>query len=598
MAKEKEVIYRSMLKIPYRRTTGNIKLPCPLCSSTRGHPNDRSLSLNLDTGMYKCHHCEASGILADYSKPKYIPRKQYRKPTPKPISPLSYKLIKYFNSRHISKRVLDEYKIGEGVIFMPQDNKEMNTIQFNYYLDGELINVKYRTGNKHFILEKDCELIPYNIDSISGKDTCIITEGEIDAMSFSECGFDSVISVPNGANSNLSYLDDFIDGWLDDKQTIYIASDTDTKGIELRQELIRRLGAERCKIVTYGAGCKDANEHLIKYGNASLADRIKLASDVKIEGVFELSDYENELDELFNNGLKKGMTIGFPIFDEFASFALGNFVVITGIPGSGKSTFLDFLSVRLCIRYGLKVGMFSPEDYPINIHASKLISNICGDRFSKESMSSIAYRNGKEFVNDNFFLLYPENPTLDCVLDRAKYLVKRKGIKCFILDPFNRLNEDLSDTNVISHMIDKMIQFAHINNVLFILMAHPRKMPTDGGVIKPPTAYDISGSQHFFNKADVIIVVHRYKEPDRTMVRIDKMRQSHMGKTGECYFVYNTINKRFIEVKDGEFTNYSLDNNSYLSMQNVEQLKPQSLFEYSPIDFDKLFIPGENNIPF
>ena len=244
--------------------------------------------------MYKCHHCEASGVLKGYLKPQYKPIKVYRRPTPKPMLKVSEKALKYFESRKISRRTIEKLGITEGKVFMPQDGKDMNTIQFNYFLEGELINVKYRTGNKHFMLEKDCELIPYNIDSICGKDECIITEGEMDALSFIECGFDSVVSVPNGASSNLSYLDDFIDGWFDDKQTIYIASDTDTKGLELRQELIRRFGAERCRIVTYGEGCKDANEHLIKYGNSSLCDRIKQAKDIKIEGVFELEDYDGQ----------------------------------------------------------------------------------------------------------------------------------------------------------------------------------------------------------------------------------------------------------------------------------------------------------------
>lgn len=589
-----------MIKLPYRRTHGNIKTVCPVCSPTRGHPNDKSLSVNLDTGMYKCHHCETSGVIKGYLKPQYKPQKVYRRPTPKPMLKVSEKALKYFESRKISRRTIDKLGITEGKVFMPQDGKEMNTIQFNYFLDGELINVKYRTGNKHFMLEKDCELIPYNIDSICGKDDCIITEGEMDALSFIECGFDSVISVPNGASSNLSYLDDFIDGWFDDKQTIYIASDTDNKGLELRQELIRRFGAERCRIVTYGEGCKDANEHLIKYGNNSLCERIKQARDIKVEGVFELEDYEGELDEIYKVGLKKGMTIDMPIFDDHVSFALGNFVVLTGIPGSGKSTFLDFLSVKLNIKYGCKVGMFSPEGYPLALHTSKLISNIIGSKFDSRYMNVKEYNKGKEYVRENFFQVMPEHPTLDCVLEKAKYLVKRKGIKVFIIDPFNRLEGDLGDTNVISQMIDKMIHFCQTNNVLFFLMAHPRKMPTDNGIIKPPTPYDISGSQHFYNKADIILCVHRYKDPERTMVRVEKMRNDHMGKTGETYFVYNTINKRYIEVAEGFFTEYSLDNRNYLA--RAEELKeegeiPFSGFTYAEVTNDN-FLTQSDYVPF
>lgn len=55
------------------------------------------------------------------------------------------------------------------------------------------------------------ELLPYNIDAIKGQKECIITEGEMDALSFIECGRTDVVSVPNGANANLSYLDDYIE---------------------------------------------------------------------------------------------------------------------------------------------------------------------------------------------------------------------------------------------------------------------------------------------------------------------------------------------------------------------------------------------------
>ena len=134
-------------------------------------------------------------------------------------------------------------------------------------------------------MESGAELIPYNIDAIADTPECIITEGEMDCLSFIEAGRKDCISVPNGANANLSYLDDFMEGWFDTKETIYIASDSDTKGLVLRDELIRRFGAERCKIVTYGDGCKDANEHLIKYGKESLIRCVTYAKDVDIPGI-------------------------------------------------------------------------------------------------------------------------------------------------------------------------------------------------------------------------------------------------------------------------------------------------------------------------
>ena len=132
---------------------------------------------------------------------------------------------------------------------------------------------------------------------------------------------------------------------------IYVAADTDTKGLKLRDELVRRLGAERCRIVTYGEGCKDANEHLVKFGRESLLETLQNACEIKVEGVFQVSDFEEDLDTLYENELGKGVTLGFPNLDEILSFETGRLCVITGIPQHGKSVewhTVSGLTGRIC----------------------------------------------------------------------------------------------------------------------------------------------------------------------------------------------------------------------------------------------------------
>lgn len=124
---------------------------------------------------------------------------------------MSSKAIAWFAGRGISKKTLEQMRVTEGMEWMPQKNGQANTIQFNYYRRGELVNTKFRTGDKCFKMVSGAELLPYNIDAIKGQKECIITEGEMDALSFIECGRTDVVSVPNGANANLSYLDDYIE---------------------------------------------------------------------------------------------------------------------------------------------------------------------------------------------------------------------------------------------------------------------------------------------------------------------------------------------------------------------------------------------------
>lgn len=563
------------IEIPYRRIHGQVKCKCPQCKDKRTNKHDRSLSVNLDKGIWHCHYCNWSGSLETFKRVEYEPRKQYAKPNDTGQANYSPKMLSYLISRGISEAAAKRCKVGEGVELMPRGGewKQCNTIQFKYYLEDELLNIKYRTADKVFKLCTGAELLPYNLDSIKDKDECIITEGEFDCLSFVEAGFSSCVSVPNGANSNLSYLDDFIEGWFEDKKVIYIASDTDAKGLELRDELIHRFGAERCKIVTYG-DCKDANEHLVKYGKQSLRDCISRATDVPIEGVFTLTDYENDLDNLYLNGLKPGKTIGHELFDKAVSFETKRLCVVTGVPSSGKSEFLDEICVRLSLLYGWRTAFFSPENMPLTYHASKLVQKLTGKRFDHTHLSREELDEAKDYLNDNFCHIMPEDGfTLDSILEKAKIQVRRKGIKILVIDPYNRLEShqgSKSETQYISEVLDKLTNFAQQQDVLVFLMAHPRKVQDEQGKPRVPSLYDINGSANFYNKADYGIVVHRYKGEELnqqyTLVSVDKVKFRHLGDGGKVYFKYNVQNGRYVQYdKDNnQENNFAWDDRNYL----------------------------------
>ena len=216
---------------------------------------------------------------------------------------------------------------------MPQTGKTENTIQFNYMVGDQLINVKYRDGRKNFKLYKGAEKVFYNINSIVGYDHCVITEGEMDVLALHEAGIKNALSVPNGATlntNNLDYLDNCID-YFDDKEKVILAVDSDDAGQALQQELVRRLGAEVCFLVDF-EDCKDANEYLIKYGKEKLAERITRARPVPLENVTTFRDIENEVTDFVTNGFKPGYQIGLPNFDDIFSTYTGQFITVTGIP--------------------------------------------------------------------------------------------------------------------------------------------------------------------------------------------------------------------------------------------------------------------------
>lgn len=589
------------IQIPFGRTHGKVKTFCPTCRDRRTDKRDKSLSVDLDKMVWNCHYCGWSGHLEHTEEEKQRWKEQqswydparvrrekpvYKKPKPRQEHPMSVKAIAWFAGRGISEATVRALKITEGMEFMPQNNAESNTIQFNYFKEGELVNTKFRTGDKKFKMVSGAELLPYNIDNIKGTKECIITEGEMDALSFWECGRHDVVSVPNGANANLTYLDDYIEDYFDDKETIYIASDTDTKGVLLRDELLRRFGAERCRVLEYGEGCKDANEHLMKYGRESLLQCIANAPEIKLEGVFTITDFEPSLDAIFEYGLQKGVTVGHDNLDKLISFETKRLCIVTGIPGSGKSEFIDEIAERLNMRYGWRWAYFSPENAPLAYHASKLIEKFTGKHFDKKYLPLVEYRQVKMHLERDFFFISPAGDyKVDSILDRAKFLVRRKGIKGLVIDPYNRLENEAggrSETQYISQLLDKLTNFAQINDVLVVLMAHPTKMcKTKDGQIEVPTLYDISGSANFYNKADFGLVIHRDRLNSIVEVRVQKVKFRHLGGVGTAFFKYNLNNGRYTPYYEGsepqwDNTNHLVDNVTRKQEESLES----SLWEY------------------
>ena len=590
------------IDIPYGRRSGKIKTICPQCHDQRSNKRDKSLSVDLDNGVWHCHYCNWSGtnevrVKDDWQQRSTIrkQKKVYKLPTAQATEEQRHqvgaKALAWFASRGISEQTLRALNVTEGLEWMPQTGKAENTVQFNYYRGEELVNVKYRTGRKEFKLVSGAELLPYNINAIGGTPECVITEGEMDALSFVECGRTDVVSVPNGANANLDYLDDYLEQYFDDKEVIYIAVDTDTKGVVLRDELMRRFGVERCRVVEYGEGCKDANEHLIKYGKASLLQCLADAPETAIDGVFTISDFEGSLDAVFETGWKQGATIGHPNFDALCSFETKRLCVVSGIPGSGKSEFIDEIAERLNVRYGWKFAMFSPENAPLAYHAAKLVEKFTGKRFGKKTLDADMYKKVKEHLEENFFFIVPkDNFKLDNILDKAKSLVRRKGIKALVIDPFNRLENEIpsgmTETNYISKALDKLTEFAQKHDVMVVLMAHPNKQMKDkDGIIPAPTMYDINASANFFNKADYGIVVHRNRLVGNVEVHVQKVKFRHLGTCGTAYFHYNLNNGRYVPYKQDVPPDW--DNDSHLDIidkRNADEAKASTAIPFDPSD--------------
>ena len=529
---------------------------CPLCSHTR-KPKNRKLkcaSYDWERGLGTCHNCNSTFQLHTYQR-KGASEREYVRPvfSTKTHQAPSSKVVEWFKSRGITQDTLEALNVSEGLEFMPQTGKNENTIKFNYFMGNQLINIKYRDARKNFKLYKGAEKVFYNINSIVGHESCIIVEGEIDALSLHEAGVPNVISVPNGAtlnHNNLDYLDNCID-YFEDKTKIILAVDADEPGTMLKQEFVRRLGAENCYIVDF-ADCKDANEYLIKYGKDELKNAIHNAQQVPLENVSTLKTVENDLKDFVKHGFKPGFQVGLQNFDKIFSTYTGQFITVTGIPSSGKSDFVDQMVVGYNNNYGWKTAFASPENQPIYLHAHKLMRKHWGDMPSRSDIGSDKWKQVANHVNDNYYFIDMDKYSLESVLRKGAELVKRKGIKCLVIDPYNKVR----DTNAVSDDVNrytmdylsKIESFCKKYDVLTFIVAHPTKMKRDqNGKIQEPTMYNIKGGGEWYDASYHGLLVHRDYEAKNTKVKVLKVKFQNLGENGgESYFTWEPRSGSFV----------------------------------------------------
>lgn len=546
---------------------GNVKVPCPRCSHTRKQKNDPCLSVLIEEGVYNCHHCSWSGTVKLLK-----PKKEYTKPAPE-LKNLSQPVIDWFTGRGISNQTLIRYKVSEGIDYMPQVNSEVRTIHFNYTYNGEVFNIKHRDSSKNFKLVSGAMLGPYGLDiALDNSDTeLVITEGEIDAMSFYEVGIKSAISVPNGASKGsqkLEWLDEFIH--LFDGKRIYIATDMDDAGISLRNELARRLGKDNCYIIEFPR--KDANETLVLDGPDKLVECYKSAKPFPVDGIDDASAVKDEIYRLFEEGTPEGFTTGYDMDDDFI-FHPGQVTLITGIPGHGKSTFLKNIIYRLAAMHGLKSFIYSAEEANTAFALSDMFQIATGKSFFVSEFSQRITKQEIDdympFMNDHFkyLRLHDNDLSMEGILEKAKHMVKCFGINIMVIDNMSTVEKSMSsqmDTrhHQIKNMMNDISRFARNYSVHVFLVAHPKKMTElKNGIYKVPNGYDVGDSSHWFNLPDNGMTVYRNMETKQTELHRWKVRFKYTGQLGTSYFRFILNNSRY---ESAERLNNGSDQNKFI----------------------------------
>ena len=543
------------LGIDTKGETGNFKRPCPKCGGKY------DLSVNTEKKAYQCHKatCDFKGYLKDDPRPIQWQKKEYFKPEFENKG-LNEKAEEFFKQRRINLEVVAKNQISV----------ERGALAFPYIYGGEVVMVKYRGPNKKIWTTKSPMKVFYNAHKINkNTKTITICEGEPDVLAL-ECVGVASVSVPFGAPAvNATSFHDLDESFRNSGEAfngitkIILATDNDAPGRKLEEELARRFGKERCWRVVWPEDCKDANDVLIKHGEDMLIECIDHAQPYPVDGIFRVMGFRDKLMNLYEHGLPKSYSTGSFGLDQYYTVMPGELTVVTGIPGHGKSSFVEWLMINLIKDSNFRFGLFTPEHEP-ETHITRLAELIDGRPFSKDvpshkRMSWASMDQAINLLDEHCHYLIPDalNRTVDDILDLAKVLVAREGIKGLIVDPWNEISMDDmgdSETHFIRKALGKFRRFARSHQVATWIVSHPAKQYKDKltGAYKAPSLYDISGSSRWRDMCDNGLSIFRKAEnegDDRNSVEIHigKIKHKYVGQIGKVDMQYDLDSGRLTD---------------------------------------------------
>lgn len=391
--------------------------------------------------------------------------------------------------------------------------------------------------------------------------------GNCDALSIREAGHQSVVSIPCGAVPKVK------EGKIDPTESgklsfvwggkalyqaagrIIIAMDTDAPGTATAEELARRIGKPRCWRILWPDGCKDANDVLVKHGAVELKKLIDNPEPWPIAGVHDAWQYVPTVKEMYRNGIGHGESTGYSNVDELYTVVRGNLTVITGVPGSGKTTWLNNVMVNLGKTLDWKFAVYSTELDP-ELHIATLATIYNQAPFFNgptQRMTEAQLDVAIKWVADHFiFIGSDDSPNYEDIIDRFEVAVMRMGVVAVVTDPtgyIRRPDTGQADHEAIGTMLERFRGFGKSHDCAVFVVVHPTKMRArEDGTVPIPRGMDISGSVAWYARADSGLTIHRDPENRGVSQVISwKARFSHSGSEGKAELYFDPVTQTYSE---------------------------------------------------
>ena len=447
-------------------------------------------------------------------------------------------------------------------------------IAYCNYLDGKIINVKFRsvvlnpiTGewSKDFAQEsptKPCA--PYGIDSINPirPDAgpirqLIITEGEKDRLTLMSCGFPYVLSIANGAQTNIAESHEAFEEWIAQVEEIVICGDTDRPGRTMVKALLNAYTA-RAKVVHLSGNRKDISDVYADFGASEVRRIIQEAEDVAAQDIYDLHQHEPDILEVMMGIYDKGYDVGMGMKTDriFHPTSDGGLIILTGIPNSGKTDFLNCMMAHLMFQRQKRIAFFSFEK-PIKAKHVREIARVALGVEDTASMDHTMKESEAREVNSQIINYMTEHmvdfdtktrlPDSDYIIAMAERDMRKHGLDFLVIDPYvfidmTECGSRATETEKVRLMLTKLQAWSRTRHVWTIVVAHPRIQYKDGHESFPPLdIYSIAGSAQWANLADFLFTVRRMNKPEEgkvySIVEMLKVRDQEFCQPGKVLYV-------------------------------------------------------------
>ena len=439
-------------------------------------------------------------------EPYREPKKTYIRPPKPSCVPIGDKALDYLTeARNIPVEILRAFKIASNG----------DEIIFPFLLpDGVLALAKARKaedGAKPRPTAADCEPVLFGWQAVpSDSREIVITEGEIDAMSWFAYGYPAM-SVPfgGGKGGKQNWIENEFER-LERFEHIFIATDMDKPGDEAAEEIASRLGRHRCYRVTMPK--KDANECLMSGISQAVMDAaIQSAQSLDPEGLKRASDYADKVVHLFwpAQGDEPGYSMPYEKIGGKMRFRPAELTLWSGAAGSGKSQIISDC-IPHWIKYGSRICLASLE-----MKGEQTLRRMCKQTGGIDRPTAPYIERILDWL-DGGLLLYERvgKAGVPALLEVFDYARAKYGCDQFIIDSLMRLGIPQDDYNGQEKAVFQIVDWTIQHNVHTHLVAHSRKGEKGQGA---PETEDIKGAMEIGANAFNILTVWRNRKHEELL---------------------------------------------------------------------------------